>query len=97
MNITILLALSTVLFSTIIGLLGFWLKTVHKEMKQLLKELANCLHEMSNMVVGIQMQIDKGIEADIRENKKSIDDLFKRTNKQSNQISVLNQKNGINQ
>lgn len=95
MSTAIIIALITVLFSTIIGLFGYWFKMVHKEVKQVLKELTNCLHELSNMVVGIQTQIDKGIEADIRENKKNIDELFSRTNKHSNQISVLNQKNSI--
>ena len=47
------------------------------------------------MVIGIQTQIDKGIEADIQENKRQINELFKRTNKQSNQIAALNQINNI--
>lgn len=95
MSTTVLIAFTTILFSTIIGLLSYWFKIVHKEVKQLLKELSECLHELSNMVVGIQMQIDKGIEADIQENKKQINELFKRTNKMSNQIAALNQHNKI--
>lgn len=97
MSTTLLITFTTILFSTIIALLGYWFKMVHKEVKQLLKELTNCLHELSNMVIGIQTQIDKGIEQDIQENKKQINELFKRTNRHSTQIAALNQQNNINQ
>jgi len=92
MDVKIIIIITAVLLSSLIGLAGYWLKSVYREFKQLLKELTAYINELKQIVVSIQTQIEKGIEADIGELKADIETLYQRTNKLQNQISVLNQK-----
>lgn len=74
----------SVLFSAIIGLVAYFLKTMHAEVKQLIKELTDYTNKLKQVIVGIQMQIDKSIETDIKEIKEDIKTLYQRTNKNNN-------------
>lgn len=76
------------LFSIITGMLIYWIK----QFSQLIKELTTYTHELKQIIVGIQTQITKGIEADISEMKTDIKELYNRTNKNENQLSRLSQK-----
>ncbi|WP_367583287.1 hypothetical protein [Aquimarina sp. 2304DJ70-9] len=69
-----------ILFSGLIGILGYFLKTIHAEVKQLIKELTEYTNELRALIRGIQVQIDKGIEADIREIKSDIKHLYRKSN-----------------
>ncbi len=73
-------------------MISYWIKTVHKEIKQLLKELTDYTHELRELIVGIQTHIIKGIETDIQEIKADIKTLYGRTNKNENQIASLEEK-----
>jgi predicted RNase H-like nuclease (RuvC/YqgF family) len=79
------------LFSAIIGMVGWWIKTVHKEVKELIKELT----ELKQLLAGMKMQVEKSIETDITEMKSDIKTLFRRTNKNESSIATLKQKTGV--
>ena len=79
----------SVLFSGIIAMLGYFLRTVHTEFKTLLKELTEYTQELRTLISGIQVQIDKGIETDIIELKTDIKELYSKVNVQSSQLSKL--------
>ena len=79
----IYLLILSVLFSLIVGMVGYWIKTVHTEFKQLIKELTDYTAQLKLLIVGIQTQIEKGIETDIEEIKEDIKTLYTRTNKRS--------------
>lgn len=83
------------LFSAILGMIGYWVKTVHKEFKQLLKEITDYTNGLKQLIVGIQTQINKGIEADIQEIKTDVKTLYGKANKNESKIATLNQKSGI--
>lgn len=72
--------------------MGYWLKTVHKEFKHLIKELTEYTSRLKQLIVGIQIQIEKGIETDINELKVEINLLRDRTNKNDAHIAALNHK-----
>ncbi|TSE10331.1 hypothetical protein [Aquimarina algiphila] len=69
-----------ILFSGLVGILGYFLKTIHAEVKQLIKELTEYTNELRALIRGIQVQIDKGIEADIHEIKSDIKHLYRKSN-----------------
>ncbi len=79
----------SILFSGVLAVLGYFLRTVHTEFKTLLKELTEYTQELRNLISGIQVQIDKGIEADIIDLKKDVKTLYSKVNVQSAQISKL--------
>lgn len=79
------------LFSAIIGMVGWWIKTVHKEVKELIKELT----ELKQLLAGMKIQVEKSIETDITEMKSDIKTLFRRTNKNESSIASLKQKTGV--
>lgn len=83
----------SVLFSALLGMIGYWIKAVHKEFKQVLKELTEYTNELKQLIVSIQTQIAKGIETDILEMKSDIKNLYNKTNKNENNISSIHQKN----
>jgi len=89
----ILLMVTAVLLSAIIGLIGFWLKAAHKEFKLLIKELTDYTSRLKQLIVGIQMQIEKGIEIDIEELKAEHKNLQIRTGRLENKIAALSKKN----
>ncbi|HCQ29707.1 MAG TPA: hypothetical protein DIU39_05430 [Flavobacteriales bacterium] len=85
----IIITLIAILFSGFIGLVGYWLKSVYAEFKLLLKELMDYTNKLEQLIVGIQIHIDKAIEEDIREIKTDIKTLYQRTNKHDNQLAAL--------
>lgn len=76
------------LFSLVLGMLLYWFR----EFRQILKELTNYTHELKQLIVGIQTQITKGLEADIVEIKSDIKSLYSKSNKNENSISSLKEK-----
>ncbi|WP_103071854.1 hypothetical protein [Aquimarina sediminis] len=77
------------LFSGLIAILGYFVKSVHTEIKALLKELTEYTGELRTLINGIQIQIDKGIESDIREIKTDIKHLYSKTNSHTTELSKL--------
>ncbi len=88
----IFLIITSVMISALIGLVGYWLKTVHREFKRLIGELTDYTNQMRQLIVGIQMQIEKSIETDITELKEDVKSNTSRINKQTAQIAALNQR-----
>ena len=88
----VLLMITAVLLSALIGLIGFWLKAVHKEFKMLIKELTVYTSRLKQLIVGIQMQIEKGIEIDIEELKAEHKNLQVRTGRLETKIAALSKK-----
>ncbi len=88
----IFLIITSIMISALIGIIGYWLKTVHKEFKRLIKELTDYTNQMRQLIVGIQMQIEKSIEADITELKEDVKHNTSRINKQDAHIAALKQK-----
>ena len=82
----------SVLFSAILAMIGYWVKAVHKEFKQLLKELTDYTTGLKQLIVGIQTQINKGIETDIQELKHDIKTLYTKSNKNESKISKKKKK-----
>ncbi len=82
----------SILFTTLVGMVGYLLKSIHKEVKQLIKELTDYTNKLKLLIVGIQTHIDKGIETDIQEIKEDIKSLHYRSNKNQSQIASLQQK-----
>jgi len=82
----------SLLFSAIVAMVGYWLKSVHKEFKGLIKELAYSISELRQLFTGMETQIEKGIEADITEIKSDIKTLYAKSNRSETQIARLNQK-----
>lgn len=83
-------AIITVLFTGIIGITGYWLKTVYAEVKALLKELTTYINELTKAVVILQTQVDKQIETDIQELKYEVEKVKNCTIKHGKQISAIN-------
>lgn len=81
------------MISALIGSMGYWLKTVHKEFKRLLTELTDYTNQLRQLIVGIQTQIEKGIETDIVELKDHIKHNTERINRHEAHIAALNQRN----
>ena len=86
------IAILTLLFSVLIGMIGYWLKTAHREIKILIKELVESLNNLQRLVTGIETQIEKGIEADINELKTDIKQLYSKSNKNESDIATLKEK-----
>jgi predicted PurR-regulated permease PerM len=82
----------SILFSTLLGLGSYWVKTAHEEFKQLIKELTAYTSELKELIVGIQTQINKGIETDIKEIKKDVRALYQKAGKSESEIASLNQR-----
>ncbi len=85
----IYLLVISIILSGVIAVLGYFLKSVHTEVKALLKELTEYTHELRNLISGIQVQIDKGIETDITEMKQDIKGLYKITQYHATEIQKL--------
>ena len=80
------------LFTIIVGMIAYWLKTVHKDFKQITKELTAYTSQLKQLIVGIQTQIDKSIETDITELKNDIKRLYGKANKNASDISASKKK-----
>ncbi|NQY68526.1 MAG: hypothetical protein HRT72_12505 [Flavobacteriales bacterium] len=81
------LIIISVLFSAILGIIGYWAKYVHREIKTLLKELISYTHNLKEVIIQIQTQIDKGIEIDIKDIKGDIKTLYTKTSINSKKIA----------
>ncbi len=88
----IYLLIISILLSGVIAVLGYFLKSVHTEVKALLKELTEYTQELRNLISGIQVQIDKSIETDISEIKDDIKILHRKTQHHSSEIIKLQHK-----
>ena len=77
----------SILFSAIIAMLGYFLKTTHDENKDLFKELA----ELKQLLIGIKIQVEKSIVTDINEVKDNIKKLFDRTHNNKAEIGKLSE------
>ncbi|TSE10008.1 hypothetical protein [Aquimarina algiphila] len=85
----IYLLIISVLLSGVIAVLGYFLKSVHAEVKTLLKELIEYTQELRNLISGIQVQIDKSIETDITEMKADVKGLYRKTEYNTKEILKL--------
>ncbi len=88
----IFLIITSVMTSALIALIGYWLKTVHKEFQRLIKELTDYTNQLRQLIAGIQIQIEKSIETDITELKEEVKHNRGRVNKHEAQIAALNQR-----
>lgn len=77
----------SILFSAIVGMVSWWIKNVHKEVKELIKELT----ELKQLIAGMKAQVEKSIETDIQELKADIKTLYKKTNENEKEIAALKQ------
>ncbi|UZO79751.1 hypothetical protein NBT05_12410 [Aquimarina sp. ERC-38] len=75
----LLLLLLSLTFTVVLAVIGYFLRTVHIEVKSFIKELTAYTSHLKQLIVGIQTQIDKGIEADIVEIKADIKTLYRST------------------
>lgn len=73
-------------------MIGYWLRTAHREIKTLIKELVDSLNNLHRLVTGIETQIEKGIESDITELKTDIKQLYSKCNKNESDIATLKEK-----
>ncbi len=78
--------------SLLVGVLGYWLKTAHNDFKGLIGHLTSYTTQLKEIIIGIQMQIEKGIESDIIELKTEVKKIGDQINQNRSQISALNQK-----
>ncbi|WP_438712324.1 hypothetical protein ACSTS3_10425 [Aquimarina muelleri] len=85
----IYLLIFSILFSGLIAILGYFVKSVHTEIKALLKELTEYTQELRHLINGIQIQIDKGIESDITEIKEDVKNLYRKTNTHTTELSQI--------
>lgn len=79
----------SILFAAIIGMVSWWIKNLHKEVKELIKELT----ELKQLIAAMKAQVEKSIETDIQELKADIRTLYKKTNENEKEIAALKQKN----
>ena len=75
----------SILFSSVIAMLGYFLKTTHNENKDLFKELA----ELKQLLIGIKIQVEKSIVTDLNEVKDNIKKLFDRTHDNKSEIGSV--------
>lgn len=78
----------TILFSSVIAMLSYFLRSTHNENKDMFKELA----ELKQLLIAIKIQIEKSIVVDISEVKDNIKKLFDRTHNNKEEIGKLNEK-----
>ena len=77
----------SILFSAVIAMLGYFLKTTHNENKNLFKELA----ELKQLLIAIKIQVETSIVSDIKEVKDNIKTLFDRTHNNKAEIGKLSE------
>jgi len=78
----------SILFSSVIAMLSYFLRSTHNENKEMFKELA----ELKQLLIAIKIQIEKSIVVDITEVKDNIKKLFDRTHNNKAEIGRLNEK-----
>jgi len=77
----IFIAISSVLLSAIIGLIGFWLRVAHKEIKEAIKRLTDYIYQLNQAVKVLETHINKGVEQGISANKEKINEVHERLEK----------------
>ena len=77
----------SILFSSVIAMLSYFLRSTHKENKEMFKELA----ELKQLLIAIKIQIEKSIVVDITEVKDNIKKLFDRTHNNKAEIGKLSE------
>jgi len=77
----ILLMVTAVLCSAIVSLIGYWLKQVHREIKEAIKQLTAYIYELNKTVMMLETHINKGVEQGISTNKEKIIELQDRIEK----------------
>lgn len=82
----------SILFSGIIGMVSWWIKNIHTEVRELIKELT----ELKQLIAAMKAQVEKSIEIDIQEIKEDIRTLYKKTNANEKEIAALKQKRCCN-
>ena len=70
-----------VLLSCIVGITGYWLKSVYQEFRVLVKEFTNHINKLTQTVIVLQTVIEKVIEEDIKEMKEDIKVLYNKSDK----------------
>ena len=83
----IALLILSIAFTAVFGVIGYFLRSVHIEVKQFIKELTDYTNKLKQLIVGIQTQIDKSIEKDIVEIKEDIKTLYRKTEKNAEAIN----------
>ncbi len=83
----IALLILSISFTAVIGVIGYFLRSVHTEVQQFIKELTDYTSKLKQLIVGIQTQIDKGIETDIVEIKADIKALYKASQQNTNLLN----------
>ena len=78
----------SILFAAIIGMVSWWIKNIHTEVKELIKEM----NELKQLISAMKSQVEKSIEIDIQELKEDIRTLYKKTNANEKEIAALKQK-----
>lgn len=76
----------SVLFSSIIAMLGYFLKSAHQDNKEMFKELS----EVKQLLIAIKTQVEKSIINDIEDVKENVKTLFERTRRNENAIGKIN-------
>jgi hypothetical protein len=75
----------SVLFSSIIAMLGYFLKSAHQDNKEMFKELS----EVKQLLIAIKTQVEKSIINDIEDVKENVKTLFERTRRNENAIGKI--------
>ncbi len=83
----LVLLILSLAFTVIFGVVGYFLRSMHIEVKQFIKELTDYTNKLKQLIVGIQTQIDKSIETDIVEIKADIKTLYSKTQKNTENIN----------
>ena len=81
MSAQLLLMITAVLLSAIVTLIGYWLRQVHREIKEAIKQLTAYIYELNKTVMMLETHINKGIEQGISNNKEKITELQDRIEK----------------
>ena len=83
---TIVVAL---LLSCLVGLIGYWLKSLYQEFRKLVSEFTKQINELTQTVMVLQVIIEKAIEEDIQELKQDVKTLYGKTNKNESAIASI--------
>lgn len=75
----------SILFSIIIAMMGYWLKSSLTKFEQMVLGL----HQVDNSVKVLQTQIEKGVEVDITELKSDIKALYQRVDANESNLSLI--------
>lgn len=69
----------TLIITAVLAIIGYFLRTVHLEVKLFIKDLTLSTTQLRELVVSIQTQIDKSIDPDIVELKADVKTLYEQS------------------